>query len=122
MSNESGRALDLEVILNSPKRSILDNLPRNHVDIDRIMRDMEEKTSKGERFSLKDDIPQKAYTVETYRLGKAREYVTVVMGIKPGKSCMRPIEPDEVASKNTCSMRDAIQLHYDAVGYFKKLK
>lgn len=96
----------------SDEARILKDLPHNPINLKNIIK----KATSEKRFKLNDRVPGKPYTIETYRVGN-RNYITIVSESVDGKSCMRPIEKDIIASRHTKSMISAVQLHHDALGY-----
>ncbi len=96
---------------------MLSNLPHNPIDLEGKVGEMKKEMKTSGRFELRDFAG--AYKIMTYPVG-VRNYVTVLMEEKARISCSSPVLFDTLDSLHTRSMRDAIQLHYDAVGHYGK--
>ena len=109
----------MEAQMLSQEHPLLSNLPHSPIDLEEKLKEVRKQVRKGERFDLKDLAGD--YTVKTYAVAR-REYVTLLLDIEPTGGCMPPHRYKTLDSLHTRSMRGAIQLHYDALGHYDKLK
>jgi len=106
----------IRMFVEQPK-GMLSDLPHNPINLEEKVKEVQKQLRKERRFLLKDF--ERGYTIQTYSIAP-RQYVTLIMEENYRSQCFSTRTYETLDSLHTHSLREAIQLHYDAVGHYSK--